>query len=521
MAAPADISAGVAMPSGPSLMRRFAAADDATTIDVIAPFTGEPLHALPVSTPADVDAAMRRAREAQERWAAIPVRERARIILRFHDLVLQRRHEAMDILQWETGKARRDALEEVLDVCVVSRYYARRAPGLLRPRRRAAALPVIVGVREIRKPVGVVGIIAPWNYPLTLAASDAVPALLAGNAVIVKPDPQTSLIAAWVAEQFLLAGLPDGLFTVVTGDGPVVGGAVIDAVDYVMFTGSSATGRIVAERCARRLIGCSLELGGKNAMIVRADADLRRAAEIAVRACFANSGQLCISMERIYVHDDAYDEFVARFIPRVLSLRLSASPGWGADMGVLISTEHLDRVRAHVDEAVVAGATPLAGGRARPDIGPTAYEPTVLEGVREDMAVCRDKTFGPVAALYRVRDDDEAVQLANDTRYGLNASVITRDLRAGQRLAARLRTGSVNVNEGYAASWGSTAAPMGGVGESGLGHRHGEGGLLAYTERQTIATQRLLGFGPQLGLDDERWGQALSAAVGLMKRLGL
>jgi len=348
-----------------------------------------------------------------------------------------------------------------------------------------------------------------------------VPALLAGNAVIVKPDPQTSLIAAWVAEQFLLAGLPDGLFTVVTGDGPIVGGAVIDAVDYVMFTGSSATGRVVAERCARRLIGCSLELGGKNAMIVRADADLRRAAEIAVRACFANSGQLCISMERIYVHEDAYDEFVARFIPRVLSLRLSASPGWSADMGVLISTGHLDRVRAHVDEAVAAGATPLAGGRARPDIGPTAYEPTVLEGVREDMAVCREETFGPVAALYRVRDDDEAVRLANDTRYGLNASVITRDLRAGQRLAARLRTGSVNVNEGYAASWGSTAAPMGGVGESGLGHRHGEGGLLAFTERQTIATQRLLGFGPQLGLDDERWGQALSSAVGLMKRLGL
>lgn len=488
---------------------------------VTAPFTGDVLFDLPLSTPDAVRRAAARARQVQPAWAATSVRDRVRIMRRFHDLILSRRHEAMDILQWETGKARRDALEEVLDVCVVTRYYSRVAARMLRTQRHAGALPVLVGVQEIRKPLGVVGVIAPWNYPLTLAASDAVPALLAGNAVLLKPDPQTSLIAAWVAEQLLQAGLPDGLFAVVTGEGPEIGPVVIDQVDHVMFTGSTATGRIVARQCADRLIGCSLELGGKNAMIIRADADIARAAEVAVRACFANTGQLCISMERLYVHHDVYEEFLAHFIPRVLSLRIATGPGWGTDVGCLISAAHLARVQAHVDQALATGAIALAGGRARPDIGPLAYEPTVLEGVTEDMAVCRDETFGPVASVYRVGSDVEAVALANDTAYGLNASIQTRDLREGRRLARLLSTGSVNINEGYAAVWGSTSAPVGGVGDSGLGHRHGQAGLLAYTEVQTIATQRLLGFGPQLGLDDERWGQVLATAVGALKRLRL
>lgn len=507
--------------TGPSLTSRFATSPGAPTRGVRAPFTGEILYELPLSTAEDVHAAAARGRALQGEWARVPLRERVATIHRFHDLVLTKRNEAMDILQWETGKARRDALEEVLDVCVVSRYYGKSAARMLRPRRHAGALPLLVGVQEVRKPRGLVGVIAPWNYPLTLAASDAIPALLAGNAVMVKPDPQTSLIAAWVSEQLLLAGLPDGLFSVVTGEGPEVGPQVIDVVDHVMFTGSTVTGRVVAEQCARRLIGCTLELGGKNAMIVRADADVARAAEVAVRACFANTGQLCISMERLYVHQDVYEEFLARFIPRVLSLRIARAPGWGSDVGCLISPAHLRRVQAHVDDALVRGAQALAGGRARPDIGPLAFEPTVLEGVTEAMAVCREETFGPVASVYPVAHDDEAIALANDTRFGLNASILTRDLRQGRRLARRLRTGSVNVNEGYAATWGSTAAPMGGVGESGLGRRHGEEGLLGYTEGQTIATQRLLGFGPQFGLDDERWGGLLATAVGALKRLRL
>ena len=510
-----------APPASASLVSRLAVAPDADTRDVRAPFTGEVLYRLPLATEYDVASAAARARSVQREWADRPVRDRVRIMRRFHDLVIAKRDEALDILQWEVGKARADALEEVLDVAVVTQYYTRTAAKLLRTRRVRGALPLLVGVEELRKPVGLVGIIAPWNYPLTLAASDAVPALLAGNGVLLKPDPQTTLVAAWVLEQMLLAGLPDGLMAIIPGEGPVAGPLVIDTVDHVMFTGSTATGRVVAERCAKRLVECTLELGGKNAMIVRADVDPAKAAETAVRACFANAGQLCISMERIYVHVDVYDAFLAHFIPRVLSMRIASGPGWEGDIGCLVSPVHLERVKAHVDEAVGMGATVLAGGRARPDIGPLAFEPTVLADVTESMTLCREETFGPVAAVYPVHDDEEAVRRANDTTYGLNASILTRDLRAGRRLARRLRTGSVNVNEGYAASWGSTAAAMGGVGDSGLGHRHGEGGLLNYTEPQAIATQRLLGFGPQLGLDAQRWGRFLATAVGTMGRLRL
>ena len=501
------------------LAGRFAASRDSAVRPVTAPFTGAHLHDLPLSTESDVITVEARARLAQESWARVSVKDRVVVIRRFHDLVMRRRDEALDLLQLETGKARADALEEVLDLALVCQYYGRRAGRVLRDRRERGALPLLVGVEVVAKPVGVVGIIAPWNYPLALSGSDAVPALLAGNAVIVKPDVQTSLIAAWVGELLSESGLPADLYAVVTGEGADIGPVVIDHVDHVMFTGSTATGRRVAEQCARRLIGCTLELGGKNAMIVRADVDPAKAAETAVRASFSNTGQLCISMERIYVNADVYGAFVAEFGARVSAMTIASGLGWEGDVGCLISAAHLERVRAHVDGAVAVGARLVAGGRARPDIGPLAFEPTLLEGVTELMPVCREETFGPVAALYRVTDDDEAVALANDTTYGLNASILTRDLRAGRRLARRLHTGSVNVNEGYAASWGSTAAPMGGVGDSGLGHRHGDNGLLNYTEPQTIATQRLLGFGPQLGLTRERWGGLLARAVGAMGKL--
>ena len=489
--------------------------------DVIAPFTGEVIARFPTATRADVTETFDRARFAQRAWAARTVRERAAILLRAHDLFLARRDEVLDLLQLETGKARRDALEELLDVAVSIRHYARAAEQLLRPQRVPGVFPLLVRVDVLGHPKGVVGVLAPWNYPLTLAVSDAVPALLAGNTVVLKPDARTSLTALWAKGVLDDAGVPPGVFEICLGDGPVVGPWVIEHADFIMFTGSTRVGRLIAQQCGERLIGCSLELGGKNAMIIRADAHVDRAAEIAVRACFSNAGQLCLSMERILVHESIADAFTQAFLARVGRMRIATGIGWGADMGSLISADQLDRVRHHVDDAVAGGATVLAGGRARPDLSPFAFEPTVLSGVRTGMVACDEETFGPVVALATVRDDDEAIELANVGEYGLNASVITRDAAVGRRIAARLRAGTVNVNEGYAPAWGSKGAPMGGMAASGLGRRHGVEGLLKYVEPQTIATQRILGFGAPFGWSDERWGGTLVRAVGAMKRLGM
>lgn len=488
--------------------------------EVIGPFDGQPIAMLPTATEADIDVIAARGRAVQPAWAAVPVRERAAILLRMHDLVVAQRDDALDLVQLETGKARKDALEELLDVLLTLRHYARCAPRLLRARRARPVFPGLVSTQVRRVPRGLVGVLAPWNYPLTLAVSDAVPALLAGNAVILKADLQTSLIALWAAERFREAGLPDGVFQVALGDGPVVGPWVTDRADYVMFTGSTRVGREVAARCGERLIGCTMELGGKNAMIVREDADIARAAEIAARASFSNAGQLCISMERIYVVGSAYEPFAAAFAERARAMRVATHVGWGADMGSLISQRQLDRVRTHVDDAVAKGATVLAGGTPLPDAGPFAFAATVLAGVDERMTLCGEETFGPVVALYPVASDDEAVARANDTEYGLNASVLSRDTAAARAIAARLQAGTVNVNEGYAPAWGSTDAPMGGMGASGIGRRHGDEGLLKYTEPQTIATQKILGWGPQFGWSDERWGGTLVTAASILKRIG-
>lgn len=488
--------------------------------DVLAPFTGEALYSLPLSTEVDVEQAFTAARDAQREWAVLPIRDRAAIILRFHDLLMRERHGGLDLVQRETGKARRDANEEILDVCITSRHYARDAQRLLKSRRHIGALPGLVGVVENRIPKGVVGIISPWNYPITLAASDAIPALLAGNSIVLKPDIQTTLCALWIADLLSQAGLPQGVFTVVSGEGPIVGPMVIDRADYIMFTGSTAVGRSVAARCGERLIGASMELGGKNAMIVRADVDPETAASIAVRASFANSGQLCISMERIYVHEAVYQSFLDAFVRRTAALRMNAHLGWGAEMGSLISEKQAQRVQEHVDQAVGQGAVVHTGGKRRPDIGPYFFEPTILTGVNDSMTLCVQETFGPVVAVYPVSSDSEAITRANDTEYGLNASVITRDIAAGQRIARQLHAGTVNINEGYAAAWASKRAPMGGMGASGLGRRHGDEGFWKYTEPQTVATQRALGFGPQFGWTDERWGNFLATSISALKKIG-
>lgn len=488
------------------------------------PLTGERTVDVPSSTAADVAAAFADATVAQRAWAQTPVRRRAAILLRLHDLILGRQGEGLDLIQLEAGKARRHAVEEVLDAAINARYYARSAARLLRPRRRAGALPVLTRARELRFPVGVVGVISPWNYPLSLAGSEVLPALMAGNAVVHRPDPATTLTALWVRALAVEAGLPAALWQVVAGEGATVGPLITERADQVCFTGSTRVGREVAAAAAHRLVPASLELGGKNPLLVLDDADLDRAVEGAIRACFASAGQLCVSVERIYVADRLHDEFLRRFVARTAALRLGVGGDFDADLGSLASARQLDTVAAHVTDAVERGATLHTGGRHRPDIGPYVVEPAVLTGVAPGMRVYAEETFGPVVAVYRFGTDDEAVALANDTAYGLNAAVFSGSGRRGEAVAARIEAGSVNVNDGYSAVWGSIDAPMGGWKDSGLGGRHGADGLLRFTRAKTVARQRGLDLAPAYhrpGAESAAFTRRMTAALRLLRRTGL
>ena len=487
--------------------------------EVVAPFSGGPLGTIPRANPDDVLAAVRRARAAQPGWASRGVRERAALLTRFHDGVLARREEIIDLIQLESGKARRYAFEEVVDTALVARHYAVHGPRYLRPRRRRGALPVLTSTVELRHPVGVVGVVAPWNFPLILSITDALAALVAGNTVVLRPDMQSSFSALWAAELLYASGVPRDVLLVVTGDGVELGPSLIGAVDFVMFTGSTRTGKIVARQAAERLIGFSLELGGKNPMIVLEDADLDAAVDGAIRGSFAGAGQVCVSIERLYVARSIHDRFVERLVARTRELRIGASFDYSVDVGTLTSARQLATVQAHVADAVGKGAALLAGGRARPDLGPWFYEPTVLAGVKPGMKAYAEETFGPVVSIYPFDSVDEVVDAANDTPYGLNASVWSRSTRAALLVASRIRAGTVNVNEAYAATWTATGAPIGGMKESGVGRRHGEEGVLKYTEAQTIAVQRLVPLAPPPYLDETLYTRLMSAVVRLLGRI--
>ncbi|MDL4776211.1 MULTISPECIES: succinic semialdehyde dehydrogenase [Thermomonosporaceae] len=523
MASPTVPAKGIAAHELPrALTERLVAqvvSGGAETATISTPFTGEPLAVVPLSTADDVLKAYESARAAQRAWARLPVSERVKPFLRLSDALVARRDEILDIIQLETGKARRHAMEEFLDVALCSLYYARRAGRLLRPTRRQGMMPGLTRVRELHHPKGVVGLIAPWNYPFALGASDIAPALMAGNAVVQKPDTQTCLSSLWVRDLLISLGLPRDLWQIVVGEPAEIGDPLIENADYVSFTGSTRGGRAIAAKVAPRLVGYSMELGGKNPMIVLDDADVERAVRGAVRACFTNAGQLCISIERMYVHQDVYDAFVPRFAEVTKALRLGTGLGFDTEMGSLTFARQLDVVTRQVDQAVRAGATVLAGGKARPDIGPLFYEPTILTGVNGEMDLCANETFGPVVAIYKVAGEEEAISRANDTEYGLNASVWTRSAERGRRVAARLQAGTVNINDGYGAAFASYDAPMGGMKQSGMGRRHGAEGLLKFTEPQTVASQHVIDLEPPGSLGYERFAELMSGGIKVMKRL--
>lgn len=466
------------------------APDGHRRLGLASPATREPVGEITVSTPEEVTAAIARAREAQPAWAARPAKERAAIIARALDVLLARKDEICAVIQGETGKPPAEALAiEIVPSCDFINYWSGRAAKDLADER----VSVHGYIKPLKKlyiqyqPLGVVGVITPWNAPFVLSLNPAVQALLAGNAVVLKPSEVTPHSGAWAAKVLWEAGVPEDVLRLVHGDGQT-GAALVDGdVDKISFTGSVGTGKKIAAACAGRLVPCSLELGGKDAMIVCADADLERAANGAVYLSMFNSGQVCIGTERIYVVEAVADEFL-----RLVKEKAAAvTYGAGGDVGPLFTGRQLDIVARHVEDAKAKGASVLSGGSPDTDKG-LFFQPTVVTDVTHDMDLMNEETFGPVAAIMRVADEDEAVRLANDSRYGLSGSVFTRDPKKALRIARQLKTGSV-VHNDASVIYGVTEAPFGGRKDSGLGQVNGRDALRGYTHPLPV----LIG----------RWGQ--------------
>jgi succinate-semialdehyde dehydrogenase/glutarate-semialdehyde dehydrogenase len=474
------------------------------TIAIVDPLTGEKLHDIESHSATDVALKFQVGREAQPAWTALGAGARSKIAHRLVDVVIEHQESLMDLLQKETGKSRMHAFEEVTGALAAISYYAKVTPKLLKRKKVRGGVPLLITAYTEPAPVGVVGIVTPWNYPLALTMMDVIPALLAGNAVVQKADNQTAKSVTMARDLAVLAGVPGDIWQVVHGEATEVGNAVTDNADYLAFTGSTATGRLVAQRAASRLIGYSLELGGKNPMIVMPGADLSGAAELAIASAFGNAGQLCVSIERLYAPNHALEEFEQILKERVESLRVGSSNEFDFDLGALISKAQLERVSGFIDRAKAEGARVVTGGRALSEVGPNFYAPTVLTDIPHGAEILHKEVFGPVIALVGYSNLDEAVELANATEYGLNAAVVG-DRKDALKLASRLMAGSVNINEGYRASMATMAAPMGGMKQSGMNRRSGPGGLLRFTENRTIGVANKLPIGlPSRAKDYQR-----------------
>lgn len=467
----------------------------AEQLTILNPVTGEPVGRVPVMTAPMVADLASVARAAQPEWAARPISERGRLLQRWADLLWDQRETLYAIICAETGKVKGGAFSEHAVVDNVTHYYARRAPEILAPQTRRVTFHLRQRAQVVFHPLGVVGFITPWNYPLLNGLIDAIPALIAGNAVLIKPSELTPFTAAFAVALMYEAGIPEAVAQVITGDGRT-GDALIDVVDGLSFTGSSATGRQVGVRAAQRLIPYTLELGGKDPLIVLEDADLDQAAYGALRGAMENAGQACVSVERVYVVEAVYEAFVARLVLAAQGLTMG-SGSHDLDMGSLTGERELARAEAQVAEAVAQGAQVVVGGHRRPDLGPRFFEPTIVINADHSMQIMREETFGPVLPVMRVRDAEQAIALANDSEYGLSATIYTRDLRRGEALARQLQCGDAGINQPQLI-FGTPSLPMGGVKASGVGRRGGPEGLLRFVRTQSILTDRLIGVRPEL-----------------------
>ena len=506
-------------------------------IQAVNPATGEVLRELECADSAQVHDCVALARAAQPEWQATSVKQRLAIVKNVQNLLNDRKLRIAQTITSETGKPVAEALlTEVLVVLDGSRFLQNSAYDFLQqqPVPHGSLATKTKRGRLLREPHGVIGIISPWNYPFSIPATEVLAALVTGNAVVLKPSELTSLSALELSSLLSDAGIPEHVFQVVIGDGATGAALVESGIDKLVFTGSVATGKRIAQNAAARLLPVVLELGGKDPMIVLEDADIDVASSGAVWGAFVNAGQACLSVERCYVHKDIYAKFLSACVEKTAQLRVGNGMHDGTDLGPLIHERQLHIVEQHVQNAVSQGARLLIGGERLTSLGPNFYAPTVLADVNHQMSIMREETFGPVLPVMAFNSVVEAVRLANDSEYGLAASVWTRNRARGEKIARQIQAGTVMINDAVSC-FGISEAPHGGIKASGIGRTHGRFGLEEMVRVKYIDSDMLpgikkpwwYGYGPRLsaaveGFLDFQFAAGLSARIrGATRAAGL